>query len=69
MTRERIHKRLEPGTLVRVNRLSEYGIVLRVKINWGSDRNVIDDPFCYEVLVKGEKVSAYGGMLTVVGDN
>jgi len=54
---------------VKVNRSNDYGIVLRVKINWGSDQNVIDDPFCYEVLVKGKKVSAYGGMLTVIGDN
>lgn len=69
MARETLHKRLEPGTLVRVNRSNDYGIVLRVKINWGPDRNVIDDPFCYEVLVKGEKVSAYGGGLTVIGDS
>ena len=64
MGQETIHKRLKPGTLVRVDRLNEYGIVLRVKVYWGPEFDV-----CYEVLVKGEKVSAYGGMLTVIGDN
>ena len=56
---------LKPGTLVRIIRLNEYGIVLRTKVYWGSQ---IDDPFCYEVLVKGEKVSAYGEGLTVIGE-
>ena len=67
MERETIHKRLQPGTLVRVNRLSEYGIVLRVKVYWGNQFGP-EDPFCYEVLVKGEKVSAYGEGLTVIGE-
>ena len=66
MAQERTHKRLDAGTLVKVNRLNDYGIVLRVRVHWGSQ---IDDPFCYEVLVKGEKVSAYGGGLTVIGDS
>ena len=66
MERETIHKRLKSGTLVRVNRLNEYGIVLRVKVYWGP---ITDDPFCYEVLVKGEKVSAYGEGLTVIGES
>ena len=64
MGQETIHKMLDPGTLVRVNRLSEYGIVLRVKVYWGKDFDV-----CYEVLVKGEKVSAYGEGLTVIGES
>lgn len=66
MARELTYKRLDPGTLVLVNRLNEYGIVIRVKVYWGPD---YDDPFCYEVLVKGEEVSAYGGGLTVIGDS
>jgi len=69
MGRETVHKRLEPGTLVRVNRLNEYGIVIRTRINWNVKTHVTDDPFCYLVLVRGEKVSAYGGGLTVIGDN
>ena len=66
MARESIHKRLAPGTLVRVNRLSEYGIVIRTKVYWGP---LIEDPFCYEVLVRGKEVSAYGGGFTVIGEN
>ena len=66
MARELVHKRLKPGTLVQLNRTQEYGIVIRVKINWGAQ---LDDPFCYGVLVRGEEVSAYGGGLTVIGDN
>ena len=66
MARELVHKRLKPGTLVQLNRTQEYGIVIRVKINWGPQN---DDPFCYGVLVKGEEVSAYGGGLTVIGDS
>ena len=66
MERETIHKRLKSGTLVRVNRLNEYGIVLRVKVYWGP---IMNDPYCYEVLVKGEKVSAYGEGLTVIGES
>ena len=63
---ETIHKRLKSGTLVRVNRLNEYGIVIRTKVYWGP---AIDDPWCYDVLVKGTEVSAYGGGLTVIGDS
>ena len=48
MEHETIHKRLESGTLVRVNRLNEYGIVLRVKVYWGPIQNA---PYCYDVLV------------------
>jgi len=66
MSCETIHKRLEPGTLVCVDRLNDYGIVIRVKVYWGPR---IDDPFCYDVLVRGEKVSEYGGGLTVIGDS
>ena len=66
MAQETVHKRLRPGTLVRMNRSQEYGIVLRVKINWGP---LVSDPFCYEVLVKGKEVSAYGEGLTVIGEN
>jgi len=66
MACESIHKRLKSGTLVRVNRLNEYGIVIRANVYWGP---TIDDPYCYEVLVKGKKVSAYGGGLTVIGDS
>ena len=66
MARESIHKRLDPGTLVRVNRLNEYGIVIRTKVYWG---DAIDDPFCYDVYVRGEKVSAYGEGLTVIGES
>jgi len=66
MAYESVHKRLNPGTLVRVNRLNEYGIVIRANVYWGP---LIDDPYCYEVLVKGKKVSAYGGGLTVIGDS
>ena len=65
MARESIHKRLDPGTLVRVNRLNEYGIVIRTKVYWGP---TIEDPWCYTVLVRGEEVSAYGGGLTVIGE-
>ena len=66
MARELTYKRLDPGTLVRVNRLNEYGIVIRTKVYWGP---AIDDPWCYTVLVRGEEVSAYGGGLTVIGDS
>ena len=66
MEQETIHKRLEPGTLVRLNRLSEYGIVLNVKVYWGPLQN---DPYCYEVFVKGEKVSAYREGITVIGES
>ena len=66
MAHESTHKRLEPGTLVRVNRLSEYGIVIRTKVYWGPK---IHDPWCYDVYVKGTEVSAYGGGLTVIGDS
>lgn len=66
---ETVHQKLEPGTLVRVNRLNEYGIVIQLKINWNRTNHVTDDPFCYTVLVKGEEVSAYGGGLTVIGDS
>ena len=65
MGQETADKRLKPGTLVRINRLSEYGIVLCVKVYWGPLQN---DPYCYEVLVKGEKVSAYGEGITVIGE-
>ena len=67
MVQETIHKRLKPGTLVRVNRLNEYGIVLRVKVYWGNQYSN-DDQYCYEVLVKGEKVSAYGEGFKVIGE-
>ena len=67
MERETTHKRLKPDTLVRVNRLSEYGNVLRGKVYW-DNRCIVDGPFCYEVLVKGKKVSAYGEGITVVGE-
>ena len=66
MARETTHKRLKPGTLVQLNRTQEYGIVLRAKINWGP---LINDPFCYDVLVKGREVSAYGEGITVIGEN
>ena len=66
MGQETIHKRLKPGTLVRVNRLSEYGIVIRTKVYWGP---TIDDPWCYDVLVKGKKVSVYGEGLTIIGES
>ena len=65
MEQETTRKRLQPGTLVRVDRLKEYGIVLRTKVYWGPAQR---DPYCYEVLVKGEKVSAYGEGLTIVGE-
>lgn len=65
MEQETTHKRLQPGTLVRVDRLKEYGIVLRTKVYWGPTQR---DPYCYEVLVKGEKVSAYGEGLTIIGE-
>ena len=67
MARESVHKRLKPGTLVRVNRFNEYGIVLDAKIKW--DLAVSEDPFCYAVLVKGENVRAFRGGLTVIGDS
>ena len=63
MGQETIHKTLHPGTLVRVNRLNEYGIVLRTKVYWGPGIDI-----CYEVLVKGEKVSAYGEGITIIGE-
>jgi len=66
MGRELVHKRLKLGTLVQLNRTHEYGIVVRVKINWDSK---LDSPFCYGVLVRDEEVSANGGDLTVIGDN
>lgn len=70
MPRETTHKRLEPGTLVQLNRTQEYGIVVRVKINWNVFvGEITNDPFCYGVLVKGEEVSAFGGGLTIIGDN
>lgn len=70
MVRERTHKRLKPGTLVCVNRLNEYGIVLSVKINWNLFvGEITDDPYWYNVLVRGEKVSETGGGLTVIGDS
>ena len=66
MARELVHKRLDPGTLVLVNRLNEYGIVIQVKVYWGP---TAEDPWCYTVLVRGEEVSAYGGGLTIIGDS
>ena len=65
MVQETTHKRLYPGTLVRINRTLEYGIIIRVKINWGP---LFDNPFCYDVLVKGRQVSAYGEGITVIGE-
>jgi len=70
MPRETIHKRLEPGTLVQLSRTQEYGIVVRVKINWdvfGDGKT--NSPFSYSVLVKGEEVSESEGGLTIIGDN
>tara|TARA_Y100000287_G_C14214411_1_gene352689 strand:+ start:992 stop:1204 length:213 start_codon:yes stop_codon:yes gene_type:complete len=70
MARETIYKRLNTGTLVQLNRTLEYGIVVRVKINWNAYvGEITHDPFCYGVLVRGEEVSAYGGGLTVIGEN
>ena len=70
MARETVHKRLIPGTLVLLNRTQEYGIVVRVKINWNVFvSEFANDPFCYGVLVKGKEVSAYGGGLTVIGES
>ena len=70
MARETVHKRLIPGTLVLLNRTQEYGIVVRVKINWNVFvSGFTNDPFCYGVLVKGKEVSAYGGGLTVIGES
>ena len=63
MGQETIYKKLEPGTLVRVNRLSEYGIVLKAKVYWDPMFDV-----CYEVFVKGETVSAYGEGITIIGE-
>ena len=70
MARETIHKKLELGTLVKLNRTHEYGIVVRIKINWNIYEGKTEkDPFCYGVLVRGKEVSAFGGGLTIIGEN
>ena len=67
MARETTYKKIKPGTLVRINRTQEYGIVLHAKIKW--DFAIGQGPFCYAVLVKGEKVSVRKGGLTVIGES
>lgn len=69
MARELTHKRLKPGTLVLVNRLNEYGIVISEKVNYENLSHLMNCMYSYVVLVKGEKVKAYGGGLTVIGDD
>jgi len=65
MKRETVHKKIKLGTLVRVNRIDEYGIVTR-SFGWGNLSS--DGDICYVVFVKGKEVKAYEEGLTVIGD-
>jgi len=65
MKRETVHKKIKLGTLVRVNRLEEYGIVMR-SYGWGNLSP--ENDICYVVFVRGKEVKAYGEGLTVIGD-
>ena len=63
---ETVYKKLKPGTLVRVNRLNAYGIIISTHCSWPT--NITSDPFCYVILVKGKEVKAYGEGITTIGD-
>jgi len=65
MKRETVHKKIKLGTLVRVNRLEEYGIITQ-SYSWGNLSP--DSDICYVVFVKGREVKAYGEGLTIIGD-
>lgn len=65
MKRETVHKKIKLGTLVRIDRLGEYGIVTQ-SFSWGNLSP--DSDICYVVFVKGKEVKAYEEGLTVIGD-
>mgnify|MGYP001231905288 CR=1 FL=1 len=66
MACETVYKKLKLGTLVLINRLNEYGIVVKAQCAWSE--NFADDPFCYVIFVKGREVKACKEGLTVVGE-
>lgn len=64
MSHETVNKQLKVGSLVRVKRMGELGIVIDEWCRWTNNASDI----CYVVFVKDKKVKAYEEGLIVVGD-
>ena len=64
MRYETVNKQLKVGSLVKVTRLGELGVVISEWCRWTDS----PDDICYVVFVKGRNVKVYEEGLTVVGD-
>lgn len=64
MSHETVNKQLKVGSLVRVKRMGELGVVIGEWCRWTNSPSDI----CYVVFVKGKKVKAYEEGLVIIGD-
>ncbi len=64
MSHETVNKQLKVGSLVRLKRTGEVGMVTQEWCRWSN----ADTDICYVVFVKGKNVKAYEEGLVVVGD-
>jgi len=69
MAREIVHKKIKPGTLVRLISEKEVGIVTSATWDWGHTFKETDDPHCYRVLVRGTEVSVCREGLAIIGES